>query len=288
MRIQKFCAIFFLLSSTLITANAHEKEKYSRYDDIGVFVGGAFYSGDLNPYKFMDFQQAGLALGALYRINYDRRNTWRFGFNYGKIRADDFANTTDLYSLKRGLSFQSNIFEVNSIYEFNFFPYEMGYPTYPASPYIFAGLGGFFFNPTVNYDGAKYKLKDYKTEAQGVKTDATSSYKRVQICIPMGVGCKLSLGKKVGVQLEWGVRKLFTDYIDDVSGSYPSYKFLKEEMGVEAANLSGAVDYNKPKKILGNVGRMRGNANNKDWYSYLGLSITFKISYGSKCPSFNG
>jgi hypothetical protein len=271
-------------------SDAHEKEKFSKYHDIGFSVGGAFYNGDLNPYKVIDFDSPGFGAGFLYRLNFDRRNSLRFGANYGFVYADDATNTDNPFQRQRGLNFQTNIFEVNSIYEFNFFPYEMGYGSYPATPYIFGGIGGYFFNPIGIYGNDKYVLHDYSTEGQGVKTNDSKQYSRVQLCLPFGVGVKANLGKKIGVQIEWGIRKLFTDYLDDVSTKYPSYKFLKNEVGVDAATLSKSVDFNgnnSRKIIVGNVGRMRGNSKNNDWYSFIGISFTYKISFGAKCPSFN-
>jgi hypothetical protein len=266
---------------------AHEKDKYAKYHDVGLFVGGAFYNGDLNPYKMVDFDSPGFSAGFLYRFNFDRRNSLRLAANYGFIYADDATNTDNEFQYQRGLNFQTNIYEVSTIYEFNFFPYEMGNKSLPISPYIFGGLGGFYFNPQANYNNENYKLRNLNTEGQGVKTNSSKPYSRVQINIPFGAGVKVNLGKKMGFQIEWGLRKLFTDYLDDVSTTYPSYKFIKTEVGEDAANLSGSVDYNKPKKITGNVGRMRGNSKNKDWYSFIGISFTYKISFSSKCPSFN-
>jgi hypothetical protein len=33
----------------------------------------------------------------------------------------------------------------------------------------------------------------------------------------------MNVSKKVGIGLEWGPRKTFTDYLDDVSGTYPDW-----------------------------------------------------------------
>jgi len=282
-KIKVFIATMFLLF-TMQNICAHQKEKFSKYHDVGFFMGGAFYSGDLNPYKFIDVDSPGPAAGFLYRFNFDRRNSLRIGANYGFIYADDATNEDPFFN-KRNLNFQSHIYEVNTIYEFNFFPYEMGYKSAAITPYIFGGIGGFFFNPVGRFKNENYKLHDLITEARGIKSNDTRQYKRVQVCIPFGIGVKMNLGKKMGVQLDWGVRKTFTDYLDDVSTVYPSYKFLKNEVGVESANLSGGVD--ESKKVLGNVGRMRGNSQNKDYYSFIGLSFTFKISFASKCPTYN-
>jgi hypothetical protein len=41
------------------------------------------------------------------------------------------------------------------------------------------------------------------------------------VAIPFGIGAKMNVSKKVGIGLEWGPRKTFTDYLDDVSGTYP-------------------------------------------------------------------
>ena len=64
-------------------------------------------------------------------------------------------------------------------------------------------------------------------------------------------------------------RKLFTDYIDDVSGSYPDFPSLENLRGpiaVELSDRSGVPDFVQP-------GMQRGNGKNNDVVYVLSIGI---------------
>jgi hypothetical protein len=71
------------------------------------------------------------------------------------------------------------------------------------------------------------------------------------------VGIKWNATDIFGFGFEWGPRKLFTDYLDDVSGTYP-------ETG---SAYSGS----------GTPGSMRGNPRTKDWYFYYGFTLQMRL-----------
>jgi hypothetical protein len=160
---------------------------------------------------------------------------------------------------------------------------------FPFTPYIFAGGAFYYFNPKAELNGTYYKLRLMDTEGQG-----TAVYKRkraaaVQFAIPLGLGLKASVGKKMGIGIEWGIRKLYTDYLDDVSMSYIYPGVLLRERGPEAAALSDRslnleVDDNEN---YSNLNRQRGNSNTKDWYSFVGISFVWRIDDNrGRCPSY--
>jgi hypothetical protein len=60
----------------------------------------------------------------------------------------------------------------------------------------------------------------------------------VQFAIPFGVGFKYALDKKSSIGLEYGLRKTFTDYIDDVSTTYVVSQWRSDSYG-EYADLLG-------------------------------------------------
>jgi hypothetical protein len=120
------------------------------------------------------------------------------------------------------------------------------------------------------------------TEGQGTTArPGSETYKVDQIAVPFGAGLKFNLGK-VDVQLEWGMRRTGTDYIDDVSGTYVDNDLLAFENGPLAALLadpSGIDDI----PGLTNTDRARGDSNTRDWYNYTGFTITYVISRFSDC-----
>jgi len=94
----------------------------------------------------------------------------------------------------------------------------------------------------------------------------------------MGIGFKVNLSKRLAIQFEAGVRKTFTDYIDDVSQSYPNQELIAQGSPM-AANLSYRSTALTGEGIsVDPSGQMRGNPNDKDMY-YTGLiKINFNIT----------
>ena len=79
-----------------------------------------------------------------------------------------------------------------------------------------------------------------------------------------------------------------TDFLDDVSGKYAAVTVIDKERGPAAAALSDRTLTPKNEDNINmNVGRPRGNPNRKDWYSFVGITIAWRIddSKGT-CPSF--
>jgi len=123
-------------------------------------------------------------------------------------------------------------------------------------------------------------LRDLGTEGQNEGFDGRSPYKTSQLAIPFGFGFKYSLSKRLAFALEWGLRKTFTDYIDDVSTTY----YLEGE----------SINQNDPAQILSDPTmshqpyEARGNASTKDWYAFVGLTVTYKFRLGGdkRCSNF--
>ena len=85
-----------------------------------------------------------------------------------------------------------------------------------------------------------------------------------QIAIPLGVGIKWSLGEKFSLVAEYGVRKTFTDYLDDVGGTYADPQYLNAEDAI-AAQLSHQISYqdiDPPTPVNGSA------PSNADWQAY--------------------
>jgi hypothetical protein len=92
----------------------------------------------------------------------------------------------------------------------------------------------------------------------------------------------MNLARRIGLVMEWGMRKTFTDYIDDVSTTYANPVDL-------AANGPAAVALGDRSLVpQDNTGRQRGNPRNKDWYCFTGLTLTFQLSDKPKSCSAYG
>jgi hypothetical protein len=235
-----------------------------RQHEAGVFIGGSYYTGDLNPGKH--FFLAKPAGGIFYRFTPNYRYAFRGGLNLGSVMGDD-SQSEDPDQRRRNLNFKSRINELHVLAEFNFLEYRISNDKYRATFFIFAGVNVFNFRPMGNAGGATWvSLRELRTEGQAKK------YRLYQVGIPFGAGIKLNVAKKVGIGLEWGPRKTFTDWIDDVSGVYPdpSKNPPNGALGAAMSNRStDGQDY---------INSQRGNPRTKDWYFFFGLTLNIKLS----------
>lgn len=279
----KFAFCFTMKSYLIIlalmltnTMNAQFHTALSR-SELGPIVGGTFYMGDLNPY--VPFRGTNLAYGLVYRYNIHSRLSFRANFIYGGLEGDDALAKSEIRK-DRNLNFHSDLYEGAAGLEFSYFPFQLGHDRYKATAYVLAEIGVFHMNPKTYTDaGDEVELRTVGTEGQGSDLNSKSQYKLTQLVIPLGIGAKFSLGKRVGMSLEFGVRKTFTDYIDDVgASSYVDPVALAAANGPLAAQLSN-------RSISGDRFGKRGDSRTKDWYFFAGGMITISLGNPSICYS---
>jgi hypothetical protein len=269
--------LLFLLSVPFIS----DAQRYLKTSEVGFFFGGSYYLGDLNRIGHFRFLQP--AAGAFYRYNFNPRWSFKLGGYYGKVTASDLKSRNPIQQA-RGLSFRSNILEISPQFELNFLPYSMGDAKKPFSPYIFAGLSLFHFNPQAKVGDTWYDLQPIGTEGQGTLAYKTRPYSTTRLSFPFGIGFKISFRERFGFGAEWGLRQSNTDYIDDVSGTYADAELLYAEKGPAAAGLS---DPGYSKQDIPNTGRQRGNSKNNDLYSFSGIWLSIRLgSLHQKCPAY--
>lgn len=246
-----------------------QSERFKARFEMGFMGGGSYYIGDLNPNAHFIYSKP--AFGAIVRYNLSNRHSLRFTGSYGSVYANDSDSKND-YQINRNLSFSSKIIELAMGYEIDLFKYRINDMRYPISPYFFYEIAYFRMNPTtISDNGDEIELQELGTEGQGTSLSDKNNYSLNQISIPLGIGLKFNLRKRLAISVEYGIRKTFTDYLDDVSGVYVNSADLAELRGPLVASLSD-------RSLSGTTyeGSNRGNANNKDWYAFYGLMITFK------------
>lgn len=263
---------------------------------VGGFLGITNYSGDLAEKK-VDLKYTRPTLGLMVRKDINRYLTVRVGFNWGVIAGADSTNSDSLLKA-RNLNFRSNVFEGTLMAEFNFFDIlEKGY-----TPYVFAGIGVFSFFPTTEDSaGGRVPLRRLSTEGQGMpEYPERTQYNLIQVSIPFGAGVKVMLNDVWTVGAEIGLRKTFTDYLDDVSLTYVDEDALRNFAGQKAVDYAWRGDEVDPKKIVPGPypadGTIRGSDKHKDWYMFSGLTITYRLGgssgngFGrqkfSRCPTY--
>lgn len=245
-----------------------QSEKFRARSEFGFFGGGSYYIGDLNSFKHFVYSKP--AFGAIYRYNLGYRASSRFTVSYGNVWAED-GRADDPFQVNRNLSFKSRIIEVAAGFEVNILKYSIASMRNPFTPYLFYEIAYFRMNPQVDYNGNTIDLQTIGTEGQGTDLTDKNPYSLNQISIPLGIGIKFNLAKRLAMSVEYGIRKTFTDYLDDVSGDYVDPDLLTAENGPLAGELS-----NRSLDGANRAGFNRGNASTKDWYVFYGAMITFK------------
>lgn len=234
-------------------------------------LGMSNYQGDLKA-KSISFAQSKVlgSVGARYDLT--EHIAARAFLTYTSIHADDKIGTPSMQS--RNLNFRSNILDLELAGQYNFFSFNTQWWT----PYVFAGVGFFHFNPYTNdSSGTKTFLKPLSTEGQGF-VPGIKNYKTWQFCIPLGVGAEYSINEDMRLGAEFGYRKLFTDYLDDVSTNYAEENSLRAARGQKAVDLAwrgdekGGGGYPIPMTT-------RGNPKYKDAYYYLAITYTVRLVF---------
>jgi hypothetical protein len=271
-----------LLLLSQLTYGFNQSQSFRRAFEVGIMGGGSYYIGDLNPtthFKYSDW-----AAGLIMRYNLSTRHSFRLTVSYGNVYGDD-AKSNDAFQQNRNLSFYSSIFEIAAGFELDLVKYRINDMKYPISPYFFYEIAYFRMNPKVkNEFGDEIVLQELSTEGQGTILNSKRPYSLNQISIPLGIGIKFNLKKRLAISIEYGIRKTFTDYLDDVSGKYVNPLALQAIKGPLAAELA---DPSLNRQSYFSEGMNRGNPRTKDWYAMYGFMITFKPWKESIC-SFQG
>ena len=276
---KKFIALALLLCSY---------HSYSQFR-LGIFGGLSNYWGDLveRPY-----QSSKAVFGLTGTWTLSQRFNVRAGLNFARVAGAD-SNSKSSVLVARNLSFQSNITEFSLAGEYHFFNLDQMRWT----PYVFGGIAVYHFDPfTYDPNNTRVYLRPLTTEGQGITGYPGEVYNLTQFAIPFGGGIKYSLTEKLQLGLELGIRKLFTDHLDDVSGNYADPADLATFRGQQSADLAyrgdelPGGDPNSPGK-----GITRGGAVYKDYYYFTGLHLTFQLGEGKLfrgadkgygCPKF--
>jgi hypothetical protein len=200
--------------------------------EIGFGLGTFNYTGDLaRNYNFLNSRPAGTVF---YRSNMSKVVSFRVGLTAGKIGASDIKRPIDPFATQRAASFNLFLMEASTVFEYHFLDWREERRLIRFTPYLFAGLGLFGIS--------------------GVP-DKNAEYSNMQVSIPFGVGAKYIINPKWYVSLEFGPRKTFFDYLDNISTGDRQTKNYQY-----------------------------GNPFDNDVYYYLGLSVTHSF-YEIPCPT---
>ncbi|MCB0698674.1 MAG: hypothetical protein H6551_00980 [Chitinophagales bacterium] len=264
-----------------------------QHHEFGLSAGVSGYYGDLQPEMFPDYGLKAMG-GFVYKYYMSPHVGVRLGFSYTNITAAD--SLSDIPARKeRNLSFASDLLEFHGAFEFNLLPIEKDRAKF--TPYVFAGIGIFYYNPyTQGVNGEKIYLRPLGTEGQNIPSyPDRREYSLVNVSFPVGGGLKFFLGKTLLITPEIGFRYTNTDYLDDVSKSYVNMNTLKDYRGQQAVDYSFRTD-----ELAGWDGNypdyrfQRGDSKTNDLYWFGNLTITVYLrAFGNMldywqadCPAF--
>ena len=251
--------------------NSSNAQRFS----LGLFGGAANYAGDMTSAPYQSKTTHGAFAGTLsYELtdNFSLRGQLSVATVSG---ADRFSNKEDLRA--RNLSFASKIYEASLLLQYDL----LSMYDHRFTPYAFVGLAAYRFNPyTIDRNGETIFLARLGTEGQGLTAYPDKQlYSINQINIPIGGGIKYRLTEKLQIGLEVGLRKLFTDYLDDVSGTYADRADLELIRGTRVVELAYRGDELPGGDPYPAKGSTRGGEKYKDYYYLSGLHLNYRLDF---------
>ena len=214
-------AAFFCIATAVVAQRS----------ELGFGVGTFSYTGDL--VRNYNFKYSRPAATVLYRSNINKIVSFRAALTGGKVEASE--KPIDAFAVKRDASFDIFLLEGSMGIEYHFLNWKDGKYPMRFTPYLFGGLALF-----------------------GISGNDTkpAEYSNVQMAIPFGGGFKYIVNPRWYVALDFGIRKTFFDYLDNVSDfkdqTQKNYQY--------------------------------GNPNDNDNYYFLGITLT-RTFYDIPCPT---
>ena len=222
--------------------------------DIGVWGGTGIGIGDMdnnNPVSPLNPN-----FGAYFRYNFNGRVGLRAMFLTGNF-SDEGEIEGEYWE------FEKRVQDFSLQIEINFLKYILGVDKTPFTTYVTAGIGVAFLPYDLDTTGiatiAKFNPLHNKGSYPIQESVITPTF-------PFGIGFKYSLGQRLGIGIEYQMRKLFSDKLDNLDDPL-AYKTI--------------IDGNEE------VITYSDKIHNNDWTGYLGIHLTYKIYMGKKaCPAY--
>ena len=257
--------ILLLTISSFTEAQSFYSARRERSLILSGGLGTSTYYGDLaNTNAYI---KANPNVNAALQYFLTNRIGARVELNWFTLAGDD-KDANGGGRVERNLSFQSSNFELSAVGMINLFTHGDRFYRRPGiNIYGFAGVGILYFNPKATDQlGNSVSLQPLKTE--GV------AYSLVAPVIPFGLGIRFKVNPMFNLSIEAGFRKTFTDYLDDVSTTYP---------GASSFNGDAQAIYFSDRRVdpalNGTAGGVRGNSNSLDSYLLLNAKVEYYLPW---------
>ncbi len=234
--------------------------RFRQFNFVSFNVNALNYYGDLAPVNRaastdVSFTRPGF--GAEIGARFNPYMAVRAGFNYGRLKGDDITsdyNDENAYGrYLRNLSFRNDIKEFHIGMQFSLLPIWGGPNVRPDfNVYAMIGAAVFHHEPkgkVPEYDhtlggdvesnytqypvaqaGEWVRLRKLGTEGQLIDSLDVKGYSPFQFSVPLAIGATMRLPGPFNLSVELGYRYLFTDYLDDVSGSFVRYDLFDDDL----------------------------------------------------------
>ncbi|MFD1094190.1 type IX secretion system protein PorG [Salegentibacter chungangensis] len=176
-------------------------DTYSQTFEVGPFVGGANYIGDVGRTNYI--YPNTLVAGGLVKWNQSPRHSFRLSVLYANIQAND-KKSDDPRRVQRGYSFNNTIFEGSLGIEYTFWHFDLHEGAPQSAPYLYTGL--------------TYFMADHLQLKNGPTGNLVNEGTNWEFAIPMVFGYKETITNFMVAGMEIGARYTFTDNLD---GSWP-------------------------------------------------------------------
>jgi len=280
--------------------------------EIGLGLGPMFFLGDLGGargigktfIKDIDYPLTKLCKGVFINISPQEWIGFRLAANIGVLEGDDkYAPNKggdEVYRLERNLSFKTNLAEVYGAVEFYPSVFLEQYDELKGKlrPYGIVGVGIYHFNPMAQDNAGNWvALQPLHTEGQGFpEYPDRKNYKLTQVEIPIGFGFKYYVKENMFIGLEVLHRKLFTDYVDDVSTNYidPALfdKYLTPDKAALAKEMNYRGTYSWVSRPADVIGTQRGDPKQNDAYFSTIIRLGWRLNNNPsslkqlRCPKY--
>lgn len=182
-----------------------------------ILLGGANYSGDINPTFGPRFKDTRPAIGATGRIPVSPKLGVRTNIAFGGLVGDDldFEERQD-----RGFRFNSDVLDMSLMVEYEPLGRDRFYANAKGqlemdrliSPYVLAGIGFSFINTAPDFS----RLANTGLTSK-IAADMRKGSSLVTPIVPIGGGIRWDIDMKYSVAFEIAARLTFSDYVDGIS-----------------------------------------------------------------------
>jgi len=294
------------------------------YTSVGGGIGSSNYFGDVTPttsFASTELKFTRTSISGFVTHKFTPRVTGKVALAWHRLKGDDNVSAdpskfTDYGRYLRNLHFRNDIIELSGVAMFDLFEHNEPFFKRPQwSPYAFIGLGVIYSNPKARLPSADgsgdwISLRPLRTEGK--------SYSPINLVIPAGIGVRYKLSQRIDIGLEVGYRYTFSDYLDDVSGSYtdlsklesPEAKLManrvREKYGADsgqsreqalrniARSFNGRTDADSPSYDpfgpngipAPGEGVIRGAGKGNDWYFITNLHVSYILVNVVQRPRF--